>query len=475
MICIDGGGLYKAVVGAALENSIVVLTTMSGPLGLPSGDQILRYAVRGTAGVIGLASEGIHARKERKQHEKELKQQKHDGELSREDSSVSVQSDTHAKSVRSVDSEDAVSPVDPEYLGTTDELWELDSAQDQLIHTEHTPAAEVSPDDVDGHVRALEDSFLEAHKDHGRYPLKPEGGHLDLPVIVPQRRPQNRARGFVRAYAPELEKVGIDCDMWLNFLDTFETASQASPWLNCINFAGFAGMAAPHPVSFAISVALTLAVKEVMDLQSRQRYLRTSITMERRTNLHRINKFLLKINEEFFQPRGLFCLVMTWKPDSDQLFETVDINATINSAMTSYNSGFTNKFKQSQGTTYGDWGFPEAAPLVFPTLDIVAASDHEEAKKFKDKVKKKANFVANYYDKRATAKFVSFILYSVSNLRALATSESKYHFTAHQRLFYLHSEIMLSYKSCTRCVCMLIGLISSKENIQTTSSRRAQV
>jgi len=253
---------------------------MSGPLGLPSGDQLLRYAVRGTAGVIGLASEGIHARKERKQHEKELKQQKHDGELSREDSTVSVQSSTHAKSIKSVDLEDTVSPIDPEYLGTTDELWELDSAQDQLIHTEHTPAAEVPPSDVEGHVRALEDSFLEAHKHHGKHPLKPEGGHLDLPVIIPQRRPQNRTRGFVRAYAPELEKVGIDCDMWLNFLDTFETASQASPWLNCINFAGFAGMAAPLPVSLAISVALTFTVKEVMDLQSRQRYVRTFITME---------------------------------------------------------------------------------------------------------------------------------------------------------------------------------------------------
>ena len=240
---------------------------MSGPLGLPSGDQILRYAVRGTAGVIGLASEGIHAHKERKRQEKELKQRAgHEG-LTRETSAVSSQSDASANPVRSPDSEDAVSPVDEEHADATDELWELDSAQDRLIHTDHTPAAEVPSANVDGHVRALEDSFLETHRGDSKL----QCSHLDLPVIIPQRRPQNRARGFVRAYAPELEKAGIDCDMWLNFLDTFETASQASPWLNCINFAGFAGMAAPHPVSIAISVALTLAVKEIMDLQSRQR------------------------------------------------------------------------------------------------------------------------------------------------------------------------------------------------------------
>jgi len=149
---------------------------------------------------------------------------------------------------------------------------------------------------------------------------------------------------------------------------------------------------------------------------------------------------------------------MTWKPESDQLYEMVDINATINSAMTSYNSGFTNKFKQSQGTTYGDWGFPEAAPLVFPTLDIVAASDHEEAKKFKDKVKKKANFVANYYDKRATAKFVSFVPYSVSNLRAFSRKQVEGSFHNPSNVVLLRSEIVYLYKSCTGCLCMLIGL-----------------
>jgi hypothetical protein len=113
---------------------------------------------------------------------------------------------------------------------------------------------------------------------------------------------------------------------------------------------------------------------------------------------------------------------MTWKPESDLIYETlsldqsVSLNQTINTAMTSYHSGITNKFKQSQGTAYGDFGLPEAAPLVFPTLDLVGASDHEEAKKFKEKMARKKNYVADYYDRRATAEFVSLSLHHVRAL-----------------------------------------------------------
>lgn len=130
---------------------------------------------------------------------------------------------------------------------------------------------------------------------------------------------------------------------------------------------------------------------------------------------------------------------MTWKPESEQICETVSLNKTINTATTAYHSGIINKFKQSQGTTFGDFGFPEAAPLVFPTLDLIGASDHEEAKKFKDKIKRKKNFVANYYDKRATAEFVSLILHK-GRAAALFADDS-----------------------------------FSKESIRTTSSRRTRV
>lgn len=49
---------------------------------------------------------------------------------------------------------------------------------------------------------------------------------LAYPVIIPQRRPGSKIRGFVRAYAPVLGDYDIDQDAFLNFLKTFHKASQ---------------------------------------------------------------------------------------------------------------------------------------------------------------------------------------------------------------------------------------------------------
>ena len=74
--------------------------------------------------------------------------------------------------------------------------------------------------------------------------------------------------------------------------------------------------------------------------------------------------------------------------------------------MDSYSSGTANKFKSSSGKTYGDFNFPEAAPLIFPKLEAekIAA---EQASGFKQSMGKKKDFVDNYYDKRAQSEFVS--------------------------------------------------------------------
>jgi hypothetical protein len=107
-------------------------------------------------------------------------------------------------------------------------------------------------------------------------------------------------------------------------------------------------------------------------------------------------------------PRGLYCLVMTWRPESSQMYENIDLNAAISSAMTSYKSGMRGKFKGSSGVTYGEYSFPETAPLIYPTLEVLASADGEEAQKLKNKLKKKAAFVADYYDRRAQAEYVCF-------------------------------------------------------------------
>lgn len=97
-------------------------------------------------------------------------------------------------------------------------------------------------------------------------------GRPPLTVVLPQRRPGARARGFIRAYAPVLENCGIDQKMWLEFLDTFQKSSAANPWFNAINMAQFAGLALPYPIGLAVGYAISQFATAAIELQSRERY-----------------------------------------------------------------------------------------------------------------------------------------------------------------------------------------------------------
>ena len=47
--------------------------------------------------------------------------------------------------------------------------------------------------------------------------------------------------------------------MFLDFLETFNQATQASPWINAINLAGFAAIALPMGAGIAVQVAIQIA------------------------------------------------------------------------------------------------------------------------------------------------------------------------------------------------------------------------
>ena len=128
--------------------------------------------------------------------------------------------------------------------------------------------------------------------------------------------------------------------------------------------------------------------------------------------MYRTNKFLNKINEQFFRPRGLYCLIMTWNPASPNRVEQVDLNATIASRTTA-EPGMASKFRSSDGNTYGEWQFPETAPLIFPALEKLASQTGADAEKEQGKLAKSKEFVANYWDRRATAEYVRFIRLSL--------------------------------------------------------------
>lgn len=73
----------------------------------------------------------------------------------------------------------------------------------------------------------------------------------------------------------------------------------------------------------------------------------TKLTFSR----NRINTFLDTVNASFFQPRGLFALLVTWRPDMHAAHEEVNIEEPV--------------FSSSMRTL----PFPETAPLIFPSGD----------------------------------------------------------------------------------------------------------
>lgn len=163
---------------------------------------IIRMGIRSVAGGVGLASESLKAHKESK--ERKTDRQEH--------ASTSC---TNSEGIDNLDLDVGASdnPRPLHEIGVDDtghdleNEWDLDDAQDDIIDdSEGRPA---------GDNNELEDAFLREHPPPGYAKDAPPTGKLSFPVILPQRRPKNRSRGFIRAYAPVLESCRIDQATWL--------------------------------------------------------------------------------------------------------------------------------------------------------------------------------------------------------------------------------------------------------------------
>lgn len=100
---------------------------------------------------------------------------------------------------------------------------------------------------------------------------------------------------------------------------------------------------------------------------------------------------------------------MTWNPELlDAPATVIDLNSLVSKAAKGGDSDMLSRlhhrFKSSDGKTYGNM-FPEVAPLIFPQIDQLD-SDRNAGEKI-SKMKKGKEFVGEYLDKRARAKFVS--------------------------------------------------------------------
>ena len=116
------------------------------------------------------------------------------------------------------------------------------------------------------------------------------------------------------------------------------------------------------------------------------------------------------MNNEFFKPRGLYCLIVTYKPESTSAHESLDISKAISNYATPAEGkmkAFGQSMRLSSGKTYGEMELPEAAPLIFPALDRVAEDNSAEGVKKQNKLKSKQKFVADYFDRRAQAQYAA--------------------------------------------------------------------
>lgn len=94
-----------------------------------------------------------------------------------------------------------------------EECWARDETQQQLRESE-SPITEVDT------TNDFADRFL---RKHWKSPtdIAIHSASVLCPVIIPRRRPQAKARGFVTAYAPVLADSRIDEAGFLEFLDGF--------------------------------------------------------------------------------------------------------------------------------------------------------------------------------------------------------------------------------------------------------------
>lgn len=349
--------------------------------------------VRGIASGIGLASESYHNHQEKKKARTAVSEASTEGELSRAGNHGLP---SHREETISSNSDASDDSDDHEAKKELDEAaWQLDDAQLELAPPPDYDTA-TGKDDSE----AMASYFLSQHPPNPQQTAEQQP--LAVPVIIPQRRPGERARGFIRAYSPALESVGIDQCTFMDFIRDLNLATMPSPWINAINVASIAVQHVPEPVTIAVSIAAHFATQATLQVHSRTK----------------TNAFMDKLNAEFFRPRGLIAVILTWKPSSKgEIVTQARFDAAIEHAAEStavpqagMTSTIRNRMQASHGITNFEW--PVSAPLVFPELDKLAdANEGQSAIKGEAQkangVQRSMIFAMEYMDKRGQAKWAA--------------------------------------------------------------------
>lgn len=157
--------------------------------------------------------------------------------------------------------------------------WALDEATLEIEEVEPFPPYENKT------LETVEATIQNIHPTKGGAPSSKHAPYkLPFPVILPQRRPGTKARGFFRTYAPVLQESGIDQEMFLSFLKNFHKAAQASPIFDVIIIASGIAGAYPDPLVGLGVMAVQVAAGIGQEIQER----------------YRLNKCLSQSNRDVF-------------------------------------------------------------------------------------------------------------------------------------------------------------------------------
>lgn len=124
--------------------------------------------------------------------------------------------------VRKINSDSDSDSEDQLVTNQDEAAWELDEMAERVMPPSYEEATTL-PTESD--IKSKEDEMIQSMVKMAG-PLPQPVGHIPCPVIIPQRRPRKKGRGFVRAYAPVLKDCGIDQEVFLRFLADWEKSSK---------------------------------------------------------------------------------------------------------------------------------------------------------------------------------------------------------------------------------------------------------
>ncbi|KAL9581214.1 MAG: hypothetical protein Q9203_005986 [Teloschistes exilis] len=197
---------------------------------------ILGKTIKLIATPLGLVSEAIHSRKDGKASTSAAPAHSigETGTSAEEQAVVEVTADQADKLIESGLANPAQGAEPSHEIVLDDDVIELDevdwalddAAEETKPHLEQRAGGEKEEDvSVERLVNSIPKAKDQKINRNNTAPID----RMPYPIIIPQRRPGTKSRGFVRAYAPVLEEHTIDQETFLGFLKSFHKAAQASP------------------------------------------------------------------------------------------------------------------------------------------------------------------------------------------------------------------------------------------------------